>query len=219
MKQILIITRINGNKEKDEFRRTFYENRKEPVVKDFNDLHLDIYSGFDLYDEEDDEVARSIQSKIDAKAGEVLIVIHSLEFDSVKSELISLQNGADWQIRKYSSEDGNYGEIKKAFREVLTDSSKVETINQLFSSDSILEAKLDLLHNCINPEDVPPEEDLDNLLSDFSGAFKSFKRRVEEIKKNIEKENLAENKTKELNWDHQDYLEALTKLRKSLLGS
>lgn len=205
MKQILIITRIDGSPEKDEFRRTFYKNRKEPVTKDFEDLHLDIYSGFDLYDDEDDEVARNIQSKIDTKADEVLIVIHSLEFKSIKAKLISFQNGANWQIQRYSSTDSNYGEIIKAFQDVLTDLSEVETINKLFSADRLLEAKLELLHNCIIPENIPTQ--LDDSLLDFSDSFKSFKERVEKIR------------TDELTWNNKDYIEALTELRKSLLGS
>jgi len=213
MKQLLIITRITGNDKKDEF-RALYGNTESPVAGDFENFHLDIYSGLGFYDEDDEEVAKNIQSKIDIKADEVLIVIHSLEFDGVKSELIELQNGADWQIQQYSSEDNNYEKITKAFQDVVSDPSRIETIDKLFSADYFLEAKLELLHNCIFPESIPSEEDLDNSLSDFSDSFKSFKERVKEIKENIEK-----NKTKKLTWNNKDYIEALTKLRIALLGS
>jgi hypothetical protein len=219
MKQLLIITRIDSAPERDEFRRSFYKNRKAPVTADFEDLHLDIYSGFDLYEDDDNEVASNIRSKIDAAAGEVLVVIHALDFESIKSELINLQNGADWQIRKYSSQDNNYDEITSAFQEVITDSSKVETIYKLFSPDSVLEAKLELLHKCIIPENVPSEKDLNELLPDFSDAFKSFKRRVKEIGENIEKENLRDNKARVLAWNNKEYIAALKELRNSLLGS
>jgi len=218
MKQILIITRITGSETKDEFRCEFYNDLKEDVKvdfqeghfeADFEDLHLDIYSGVKLYNDKAANVAKNIRSKIDPKADEVLIVIHSLEFEKVKSELINLRDGANWQIKEYSSSKGpiNYDDIKRAFREILADPSEVETIRKLFSNDSILEARLELLHTCIIPGNIPAEEGLD---SSLLAAFRSFKASVEEIRKN---------KTDELTWENKDYIEALTRLRISLLGS
>jgi hypothetical protein len=218
MKQILIITRITGNSEKDEFRSEFYPNRKEPVTTDFEDLNLDIYSGFDLYDDDIEEVATKIQSLIDRQADEVLIVVHCADFDDLKVELLILSNGASWQIREYSSEDANYKEITEAFQGVITDSSKVEKIDKLFSPDYTLEAKLELLHNCLMPENIPAEESLDKRLKDYSNSFRDFKKKVESIRENLEKENAGENKTAKLTWNNKDYLEALTQLRIALLG-
>lgn len=209
MKQILVVTRIIGNSAKDEFRNDFYPNRKEPVIGDFKGLHLDIHSGFDLYDDEVEEVAINIQSMIDRQSNEVLIVIHSADFDSLKSELSMFSNGADWQIREYSSVDANYKEITEAFQKVLTDSSKIELIDNIFSPDYTLEAKLELLHKCLVPENIPAAEDLDKRLEDYSDVFGDFRKKVESIR---------ENEAAKLKWDDKDYLDALTQLRIALLG-
>lgn len=79
---------------------------------------------------------------------------------------------------------------------------KIGDFNSLSSifPDPILEAKLELLHNCLNHESIPPT--LDVLLSDYSSAFETFNK-------------ASHGKT----LFDKEYMEALTDLRKALLGS
>jgi len=220
MKQILIVTRIDRDQRNDEFVELFPDAESPISGKDKElDLQLSIHNGIRFYNK-NKQIADSIKAQINAEATEVLIVLHYTgSFAGLRNALNDVSNGQNWQIQQYSSGNKNYDEIKKAFRNLQTDSSKVEPIYKLFSPDHLLQAKLELLHNCIVPENIPAEEDLDNLLLEHSDLFKSFKERVGKIKENIEKENVEENKTKELTWNDKDYIEALRELRISLLGS
>lgn len=66
--------------------------------------------------------------------------------------------------------------------------------------DPILEAKLELLHNCMHHESVP--DNLDSILTSFSTDFDKFNK-ARQGKTLLDKE----------------YMDALTELRKALLGS
>lgn len=218
MKQILIFTRINRGE--DEFRE-IYGNRVSPVDKKFEglqeDIHLCIHRGNDFLRNKPSEIAEGIQSKINENANEVLIVIHFTGgFKELKSELVKLQNGANWHIQQYSATNSSKykGEIKPAFQQVVDEPSKIETIYKLFSPNYLQEAKLELLHKCLIPENVPSVNKLDSVLSGYSDSFKSFKSKIEAIENNIE-----EKETKVLTWESEDYIKALTELRISLLGS
>jgi len=79
---------------------------------------------------------------------------------------------------------------------------KISDFNSLISifPDPILEAKLELLHNCLHHESVP--ENLDSILKTFSADFDKFNK-ARQGKTLFDKE----------------YMDALTELRKALLGS
>jgi hypothetical protein len=73
-------------------------------------------------------------------------------------------------------------------------------IDRIFKGNPILEAKLELLHNCLVPESIPFS--LNSPLSSYNGAFRTF---------NTERNNKSA-------FD-EDYIKALTKLRNALLDS
>lgn len=76
----------------------------------------------------------------------------------------------------------------------------IASLKKELGGDPILEAKLELLHNCLHPDSIPPY--LDTLLSKYNNAFETFKTNAKG-KESLEK----------------GYLEALTQLRIDLLGS
>lgn len=67
--------------------------------------------------------------------------------------------------------------------------------------DAILEAKLELLHNCLVFETIP--ETLDSLLSSYNEVFSIFKKEKKETMSPFDKE----------------YIKALTTFRNALLDS
>lgn len=212
MKQIIIITRIDSDKSNDEFVEIFGETARSPIsgIDKEQNLYLSIYNGIDFYDK-NKQIAEKIKSLITPEMTEVLIVVHYTgNFEGLYKALNSINDGRGWQIQKYSSRNKNYDQIKRVFQDVYDDSSKVEPVYKLFSSDHVLEAKIELLHNCIVPEGIPSEENLDDLPPELLNSFKKFKKRVEEI---------AENKLGEAIWNNKDYEDALTELRESFLSS
>ena len=221
MKQILIITRINSDKRNDEFIEIF-PSEKEPIERRNieQNVRLGIHNGINFYDKNILPIAEKIKELISPNAEEVLIVIHYTgNFKNLRNALNSIQNDGNWQIQNYSGENNNYGEIKRAFQGAVTNSSDIELIYKLFSSDHLLEAKLNLLHNCIIPENIPSEKELSELLLDFSDSFKTFKETVSKIKESIGRENNEKTQMERLSWNNKEYVKALTKLRISLLGS
>lgn len=175
MKQILIITRITNNKSEDEFAELF-PNIEAPIEQHQSGISLSIYQGLNFYDESAEETAKKINAKISDKANEVLIVLHSVKFDNIKTELIKLQNNAEWQIRRYSSEDDKYDEIKSAFQNTIQDSDKIEAINKIFSYDPILEAKLELIQKIVVGETRNERFELNNKLKKYQGIFRTFSK-------------------------------------------
>lgn len=95
---------------------------------------------------------------------------------------------------------GAYDEIQQNFKEAEYKDA-IDKLIEWFSVDDVLETKLNLLHDCLHPNKVP--NSLNKLLTpEYSGAFENFKSEVT-------------GKT----WCDKEYIEALTELRRSLLGS
>lgn len=84
----------------------------------------------------------------------------------------------------------NLQELEKVFDE----------LKGMLSGDQILEAKLELLHNCLVPKSVPSS--LNSLLSSYNGAFSTFNNDIERSGETV--------------FD-DIYIEALTKFRNTLL--
>jgi len=180
MKQILIITRITNLKNEDEFGELF-PNKKTPVEQEQSGIKLSIHQGLLFFESVEEKIAKKIKDKIANEASEVLIVIHSLKFDGIKTELIKLQNNADWQIRRYSTVPENeYTKIKSAFQKVSNDPAGIEAINELFSPDWKLEARLELLQKIVAGETRGEEDDkdyffeLDSKIAEYQGNFQDF---------------------------------------------
>ncbi|MEI6554606.1 MAG: hypothetical protein WCL70_03375 [Paludibacter sp.] len=76
----------------------------------------------------------------------------------------------------------------------------LQHIKDWFNVNDELEAKLELLHNCLVPDSIP--EILDNLLSSYATVFTEFKDEIKGITLFDEK-----------------YIEALTEFRNTLLGT
>lgn len=95
---------------------------------------------------------------------------------------------------------GAYDETQRNFEESKYD----EAINRLidwFAIDYVLEAKLNLLHKCLDPQNVP--DSLEKLIAEeYGAAFRKFRSEM----------------TGET-WCSKGYIDALTELRRSLLGS
>lgn len=201
MKQILIITRIEPNS--GEF-GTLFSGRVEPVIAEYEDLKLTIHDGAGIYDDEVENIANNIVAKVDRSAAEVLFVIHysSDDFSDLSDALKNMGDGATWQVTQYSGTDSNYdSEIKPLFVNAISESSVVKAIYRLFGGDPELEAKLELLHNCLQSNSVPTA--LHPLL----------------MKQHQQSFELFNTERHEKLWCNTEYIDALTKLRKSLLGS
>ena len=73
-----------------------------------------------------------------------------------------------------------------------------------FGINDELEAKLELLHNCLVPESIP--QTLDSLLSSYDGEFKDFKNEITNKNEIIDKSAFD-----------KEYIDALAKFRNALL--
>ena len=179
MKQILIITRITNVEGEDEF-NTLFPGTTEPIRPPQTDGLFSIHQGLKFFDASESETAKKIKAEIKNEASEVLIALHSFQFDKIKSELVKIQDKTGWQIRQYSTTDLNYEtEIVPALKEVAKDSNGIETINKLFSYDPVLEAKLELLQTiAIGATRLTADNyfELDKKIENFQGAFDEFSR-------------------------------------------
>lgn len=196
MKQIIVITRIDHTL--SEF-PGLYPGRMEPVTEEYDEYSLIVYDGKLIYDDEIDKMADKIIALVNGEAQEVLIVIHYASFDELSRTLLGRNTSANWRVVEYSGSYRNYTtDIKPALQGVIADNKAVERIYRLFTYDPILEAKLNLLHNCILSVNVTQ---LDDLLSQYQSTFEIFKKKVAGV-----------------SWHKPEYVTALAELRDSLLG-
>jgi hypothetical protein len=100
-----------------------------------------------------------------------------------------------------------YGELGKA----IENDNFVDVVKSIYEEienfNPILEAKLELLHQCIFPANRPKKEKIPSFVK---GAYEKFEDKVT----NIKTENGSE-----LAWNNSDYIKALRELRDSLLNS
>lgn len=91
-----------------------------------------------------------------------------------------------------------YDEPSHSFNGAAYDAA-IEMLTEWFDIDEVLEAKLDLLHNCLLPKTIP--QHLEKRLSAYQASFEVF------------------NASRTEQWNDPKYIDALVALRRSLLGS
>lgn len=154
MRQILVITRITSSPENAE--SEYFPGDSNHVSATMDDIVFDMYDGLDFYDTEPQEIAKKIVEHIHTSVSEVLIVIHYDRFEDLDELLFTQHGGSEWQTARYSATNENYKtEIKPALGQVVNDPSQVNKIYNFFANDPYLEAKLNLLHQCLLPESAP----------------------------------------------------------------
>lgn len=114
----------------------------------------------------------------------------------------------------WNEQDGNavlpYNNFKKAWKDNNGDKRKTfKAIWDFFDGDPILEAKLNLLHQCLTPNEAKKATQIPN--------YHLIKDVVESVKINNEK--VVEYLTKQSNcFDEESYIKPLTALRDTLLA-